>query len=257
MSSKEVDLLTEGVAKGIFPPQLYKYRDLSDRTFEIIRNATMWFSTADSFNDPFDCNLSETNDHTLEDLKKYLTTLNVEPNNRAALINIFHTDPSKIRDICISARSKAVNERGILSLSKVNSNILMWSHYAREHTGVVLGFEILKDAEFFLTPWVVSYSDTYEELNYFRDRSNTIRRNLSTKAELWRYEEEIRIIKPESRAWAFKRECLRNVFFGCRTPQADIEKIMQHCRNNGFGHVQFSKAEMVHGSFSLRFVPLA
>jgi hypothetical protein len=257
MTLSEVDLLKFGVNQGTFPAQLYKYRDLSDRTYEIIENSAMWFSKASNFNDPFDCNLSETHDHNLDDFKEYLATLKLAANQHAAMINLFHTNPVSVREICINARNKAINEKGILSLSKVNSNILMWSHYAREHTGIVLGFDMLKDPEFFLPPWVVTYSDTYEELNYFRNRPATVRRNISTKALLWAYEEEIRIVKPQSRAWDFKRECLSEIFFGCKTPTAEIEKFMLHCRSNGFNHIQFYKAEIRHGAFSLDFTHLA
>ncbi|EQM49643.1 hypothetical protein D051_4091 [Vibrio parahaemolyticus VPCR-2010] len=31
--------------------------------------------------------------------------------------------------------------QGYLSLSKTNKNILMWSHYAQNHEGFVLGFD--------------------------------------------------------------------------------------------------------------------
>lgn len=256
MPSKEFDRLKKGIAESEFPSQLYKYRDLGLWTFEIIQNAAMWFATPSSFNDPFDCNLSETHNHSEEDLKAYLTSLGTNPEMQAKMMETLRTNPSEIRNLSIKARTEAVNKQGILSLSKTNSSILMWSHYAKKHAGVVLGFEILKDANFFFPPQFISYANTYEELNYFRDRPRTIHRNLTTKSKLWEYEEEIRILKRESRAWKFNRECLTDVFFGCKTPQADIEKFVAHCRDNGFAHARFSKAEMEHGSFSLRFVPL-
>jgi hypothetical protein len=36
----------------------YKYREFSDNTDKIILNSELYFASHNSFNDPFDCNLS-------------------------------------------------------------------------------------------------------------------------------------------------------------------------------------------------------
>ena len=48
MSAKAVDILKDNVDRGIFPSELYKYRELGRRTYGIIQSATMWFSRVDS-----------------------------------------------------------------------------------------------------------------------------------------------------------------------------------------------------------------
>jgi hypothetical protein len=256
MSQREIDLLNRAVLGGAFPNRVYKYRDLGDRTFDIIRKSSLWFATAMSFNDPFDCNLSETNSHTRADFEAYIECLEPDLAKRKAMLEIFDSNSARVREICIDARNSAVNSRGILSLSKNNSNILMWSHYASNHTGIVLGYDMLVDPEFFITPHNVSYTDIYDELNFFRDRNETIRKNLSTKSQHWAYEEEIRIIKPESRAWRFKPESLREIVFGCKAEKSNIGRFMSCCRECGFAHVKFYQAEMKHGQFALSLNPI-
>src|SRR5690606_17830387 len=81
------------------------------------------------------------------------------------------------------------------SLSKTNDNILMWSHYAKNHTGIVIEFDVLEDIDFFTTPLNVSYQKSYQPLDYFYDRKNAVFRTLSLKSHLWKYEEEVRVVK--------------------------------------------------------------
>lgn len=256
MSAREAELLLKSVENGMLPSRVFKYRVLGPRTMEIFEKASLWFATAQSFNDPFDCNLSETYNHTLSEYRSYLDTQPFTPAERSAVENLFHTKPEEVRNICIKARNGAVNSRGILALSSVNDNILLWSHYTRDHTGLALGFDMRLDPEFFLTPYTVKYEDSYAELNYFRNREETITRNLSTKSRDWAYERELRIIKANSQAWEFKRECLREIYFGCKASATDIAKVRALCDRNSLAHVQFFKGEMVHGKFALSFPEL-
>jgi hypothetical protein len=256
MSAKEAALLLKSVENGTLPARVFKYRDLGPRTMEIFEKASLWFATAQSFNDPFDCNLSETYTHTLSEYQSYLDTQPFTPTERIAVEKLSHTRPDEVRNICIKARNGAVNSRGILALASINDNILLWSHYTRDHTGLVLGFDMTLDPEFFLTPYTVKYEDSYAELNYFRNREETITRNISTKSLDWAYEKEIRIVKQSSQAWEFKRECLREIYFGCKASATDIAKVRDLCSSNSLSHVQFFKGEMVHGKFALNFLEL-
>ena len=126
---ENIKLLHEAVEKGEYPSILYKFRDLGDRTLKIIEKSEIWFATAESFNDPFDCDLSETREHTPQDLKNYLKhideSIGLKGGESDKITTLFETDPEKIREICINARAGAVNKKGILSLSEGCDNILM------------------------------------------------------------------------------------------------------------------------------------
>ena len=50
------ELIKEGIDTELIPKHLYKYREFSDRTYEIILNSEFYFASPLSFNDPFDCN---------------------------------------------------------------------------------------------------------------------------------------------------------------------------------------------------------
>jgi hypothetical protein len=87
----------------------------------------------------------------------------------------------------------------VCCFSKDPSNILMWSHYSAKFTGCVIEFDfsLLENSEKVLMS--VEYSKNRPELDiitYYRDTSDSIfmKRLLTTKAEEWNYEKEVRMI---------------------------------------------------------------
>ncbi|AFU70514.1 hypothetical protein P700755_003943 [Psychroflexus torquis ATCC 700755] len=93
-----------------------------------------------------------------------------------------------------SIRDKILAEKGtlrILSLSRVNNNQLMWSHYADGHKGIAVGVridEIKYDVQ------LIQYDGiaTINESNY---NSQTAKEILSHKLEVWGYEQEERVFQ--------------------------------------------------------------
>lgn len=89
-------------------------------------------------------------------------------------------------------RNKLFQEKGelrICSLSQANDNLLMWSHYADGHRGVVIGLEI-DDSNYQVKPV------QYNGLAFINDRNfsdKTAIEILSHKLEVWNYEKEVRV----------------------------------------------------------------
>lgn len=108
----------------------------------------------------------------------------------------------KKKDSFLSATLKNV---GVLCLSKNSKNILMWSHYAQNHTGFVLEFKIslipktninqvdMKELVKMLYPFSVTYSDKRPSLD-FDNINSSLQTGLLTKHTGWAYEEEERVI---------------------------------------------------------------
>lgn len=249
-------LLLDLVTSGEFPRFVYKYRPPGERTLEIFKTQCLWFASASSFNDPFDCDLSETETHTLGDLEQYIEYIGLNAQQRIEMLSRFLREPKAMRSMWLAARRKAIDSSGILSLSRVHDNILMWSHYALNHTGLVLGFDLTKDTKFFHTAFNVTYTSTYEETNYFRDRNGSTTRNISTKSDLWSYEQEVRILKESGGLKKFLPQCLTDIYFGCRAAQEIIDETIRVCRAGELQHAAFHRVEKMHGVFSLRFTQI-
>ncbi|WP_299313601.1 DUF2971 domain-containing protein [uncultured Aquimarina sp.] len=91
-------------------------------------------------------------------------------------------------------RDKIKDEKGtlrILSLSRVNNNQLMWSHYADGHKGIAVGVKI-DNLKYDLQPIQYGGIATIRNSDY---NSQTAREILSHKLEVWNYEEEERVFQ--------------------------------------------------------------
>ncbi|MBO6495308.1 MAG: DUF2971 domain-containing protein [Roseivirga sp.] len=91
-------------------------------------------------------------------------------------------------------RDKILEEKGtlrILSLSRVNNNQLMWSHYADGHKGVAIGVRI-DEIEYDVQPIEYDGIVTIRNSDY---NGQTAREILRHKLEVWSYEEEVRVFQ--------------------------------------------------------------
>ena len=92
----------------------------------------------------------------------------------------------------------------MICASLVNDSILMWSHYADNHTGVVLAFDTTQEPFSAINKacvLTVNYSDKKPDYYHFH-KTPAFQKELfsvaSTKASAWSYEREIRIMVPAS-----------------------------------------------------------
>lgn len=91
-------------------------------------------------------------------------------------------------------RDKILEEKGtlrILSLSRINNNQLMWSHYADGHKGVVIGVRI-DNTKYDVQPIEYDGIVTITDSDY---NGQTAREILRHKHEVWSYEQEVRVFQ--------------------------------------------------------------
>jgi hypothetical protein len=138
------------------PRVLYKYRHLSDddnRRYvrETLLENKVWLSSPADFNDPFDCRVHMSfnggekawKESMARMQRKYSPQLK-RRQRRAEIVRIFreekrHKDPEILKR-ALSDAQHAFNRWGVFCLSECNDDLLMWSYYAKRHTGLCLGF---------------------------------------------------------------------------------------------------------------------
>lgn len=186
----------------------YKYLPFTEGSLKILEDSTLKFTHPDDFNDPFDClpfvdkeklaefmlKEPELNKHFRE---KYETGANYLKNKQKILKEIERNGNNFL--------SAALKNVGVLCLSKNPKNILMWSHYAKSHTGFVIEFKInltininintfdMNELIRMLYPFPVKYSNERPSLD-FGDINASLQSGLLTKHSGWDYEEEERVI---------------------------------------------------------------
>jgi hypothetical protein len=157
----------------------------------------------------------------------------------------------------------------VLCLSAVNDNLLMWSHYADHHRGIVVRFACLEETD---SSWSVAEPIVYsEKMPRFLDQNELrslftgqaevprdiiVRRTILTKAADWKYEQEWRVYN-FSQAQApeflnFHPPELSAIYFGCRASDTDRSAIMDAAMTIN-PEIQFFAATKAERAFAVDF----
>ena len=157
----------------------------------------------------------------------------------------------------------------LLSLTEVNNNILMWSHYAEQHKGVVLQLRCIAEID---SPWGVAkpvqYTETMPRLfddeflarmisgQTTMDNREIAERIVYSKAIDWAYEKEWRIWGGSGRS---KEPCedipfnpreLEAVILGCKMSKDDRLSIIEIVRRF-YPHANIVRAQKAEREFRL------
>ena len=84
-----------------------------------------------------------------------------------------------------------------MCLSEVYDSILMWSHYAQNHTGFCIEYDFEENNMFYKRLYPVKYTkDRYAISKADMSNSNThwIYKTICSKSDVWSYEKEWRIV---------------------------------------------------------------
>jgi hypothetical protein len=204
--------------------KLYRYEKLTEIRCKTAIEKSLWLSSPANFNDLYDCRIQfsknpiEHDEHLrimraidilypegftdqnpltndlLTDIKNYLKSY-----SRARASNNLDKIIDNGVDSCaaeIKIRNSIVDTTGVTCFfSAEPDNPLMWAHYADNHEGFCIEYEITKEIE---DLYEVNYSSQYPTVSatelIFSPR-DTFKRVLTTKISNWSYEKEYRLIK--------------------------------------------------------------
>jgi len=224
---------------------LFKFLSLSahqtptwqDRFTQLI-GGKAYLSSPRQFNDPFDCLPTVTFPNDLDEFhaKKHLI---LPPFQKAVphlpsqvieevLTEAFAFAPSgQVRDLAVASVRKTANQIGVFCLAECVSSVLMWSHYASNHTGIALRFDWRRQMRGGLMPlFKVRYSDTRPVVMGFTGEDgdeDAVADALRVKADFWKYEQEWRFIEPNGAGTLvpFNMDVIDGVILGVNCSEAD------------------------------------
>jgi hypothetical protein len=133
----------------------------------------------------------------------------------------------------------------------------MWSHYADDHRGVCLTYEIPKsffdqnakeilgivDLDYGPSPlsdWFIEEASNFDLFEgYTSDRFTEFgialtKKALSIKAEEWQYEKEVRILRNDEGVKVIDKNFLKQVCYGLNTPPSDMLLLNNIIRQSGY-----------------------
>lgn len=217
---------------------------------KVFEDKTLRFSTPLNFNDPFEFRLP---------------IKNLDPSESNDLNNLINTtfDKSQFHNIALDEILKDI---GVLSLSSTNDNILMWSHYANNHKGIVLEFD-KKHLFFYESSVDKKLIHGLEKVNYCINKPYPenikeyfLNKNLYlTKHLNWKYEKEYRVTVTFDESnnsenkynIKFPPSLIKAVYIGVNTENKDFEYILNLKQKKEWRHLNIYKFKINEKEYKL------
>jgi len=180
---------------------LYKYMPVQseealERLVAILRGQ-IYYSSPASFNDPFEMSAifgAPDQDEIMELLGERSAFADLYL-SKSARAKIYQQVRATLGTNRVVSR-EWIELIGVLCLTTSPDNLLMWAHYAQNHTGICLGFD--SGFEPFSTAHPVHYQEgraLVAPLNTVSREQQLVEKVLFVKSPHWRYESEWRCIK--------------------------------------------------------------
>jgi len=205
--------------------RVFRYRDISQPHFiSEIRNTQIFCGPPDNLNDPFDCRV---------DWRKSFDRTIARGDLPTARRRI-------LEDIKRQFEERAPpSNTGVCCFTIKADDQLMWAHYAGNHRGVCLLYEIpvqyLQDqypseaGDFFFVGGSKIHYDDNAFSNWLRlgnlfeptndPAENAVTRIFTSKSKAWEHEEEYRLVMSKPGLVQLQPQHLTEITFGLRTPK--------------------------------------
>lgn len=269
---------------------LYKY--LPTERVDVIENLNIRFSPFVSLNDPFESQplinvenrIYKANKEVLSELDDYWK--DIDKSDESSDNYRLYKQQREVIKKGVTSQLNPKNQgseliktlgdkHGILSLSRTNKNLLMWSHYSSSHAGYVLGFN--DSHEFFsqkdergntIRPLPVIYTKKRSIVKIGEDR--WYQKLLCEKPIDWRYEEEERlfitfqnnIITKEKDSYGMSiiltdipKEAITKIYIGCKATDKTKELILKAVKNNNL-NIQVYNTSMSNKDYEIKFTKI-
>lgn len=275
------------------PDRMFKYRTCCDDNISAFEKDQLWLATSDKFNDPFDTLIQFDKEELIRALdalsnpdvfaafKQYFVDGGQIPRQVSHVVDSKEIDRlrelAKEKDsskggkdldeqkkinlqlmiaLCVNSLPQIVQRFStVVCLSERIDSILMWSHYADNHKGFALGYDLrpfLLPNEQGLGLFPVVYDEKRYDANEFiiwlfcsllkipavnPDLMSSIKLLLYKSLD-WEYEREWRLIRPNNTdLFKGKAEPIifkpNSIYYGCRISDSDRERLHEIAVDKG------------------------
>ena len=186
--------------------KFYKYQPINKYTITNLAKSKNWVAQIIDFNDPFQFRMKELNQY--------------DPTGK-----LIHIDERKIKNHNFYKNS--IENYGVVCYSTNECSTLLFSHYADNHKGMCLEFDVR--SEDVLGMKKVNYKNELIDLKYSIDpdeRKQEIINICTRKAKVWEYENEYRQLFTKANFYTDYPGILTGITFGCKTTKDDMELIL-------------------------------
>ncbi|UQA50935.1 DUF2971 domain-containing protein [Vibrio sp. ED002] len=268
---------------------LFKF--LPEERVDVIRDLRIRFSPLSSLNDPFEqmphVDMSTAQLKAVEDIKTRMSELWLRTDadeKTQENKNFFDMGTDELIEEVMWMLSsdnvaKEINRLfsdtfGILSLTRSNRNLLMWSHYASSMTGYVIEFDESND--FFHRPNILGQSTNLQSIKYseIRQIPNIVKCGgldlLCHKPIDWAYEQEERMFISNMHSdfkvgnldtfgndiylYPIPRDAIKAIYFGCRMKETLKREISGFVKSNNI-QCKLYNSSITSSEYKIAFEP--
>lgn len=228
------------------PKTLYRYMPEWPYALGTLTTRYFHFSLISEFNDPFEGKFTEEEYSEDETWSKNIRTI--------------------LDSKMIQLKESIEKETGVLCFSETNDNILMWSHYANSHKGIVIGFDPqilckqITSSDFDSLLQSVQYDENYPQIEYLKE-FNLVKQTKMivdkwyfTKFRQWEYEKEWRAIY-KSGLTQFPKEIIQSVYFGAKFNPEKRDSWIKQIIDSGI-KPEIYQASLDKTAYKINFEPI-
>jgi hypothetical protein len=182
------------------PDVLWKYREWKEHAKNMVVHSELYFSRLEQLNDPLDCHWCErlpTDYRERFQFIKHLSAQTFPDDDPYQRVVHMATLISQLRDLTKNTadgliRTVATYNSGVLCLSEINNDFLMWSHYADHHKGICIGIRPHVLRKRFLSCRYGDDAPVIDAWDYVKNSKGLFVNAVRCKASHWSYEKEWR-----------------------------------------------------------------
>jgi hypothetical protein len=233
-SEKEYEIMKMNVLglmiKKTTNGSLYKYRSGNDYDIDNVKNDKFTLSNPNNFNDPFEFAIIYKD---LVELSKF---------------NVFD-------DILRKLPTEINKKWRVGCFADTNKNLLMWSHYAKNHEGFCLEYDLydLYEMKELLLPVKYEMEIAEESID-----SSISQEFMFRKSNVWEYEGEWRIVKQATNDESYMNidvPKVKSIYMGCKISNDLREKLIEVCKERKINlfesRVDLNKYDIIFNKVSL------
>lgn len=245
---------------------LYKYRSIDRSNIEYVKriftDLELYFPSPSQLNDPFECRPTFVCGNLLDHdyRQKHLSwciraQIHLDPNVDVKRFvehyeSISVDEHHRLTEGITEEMQRIADFRWrIYSLSTDPLNLLMWAHYAGNHSGFCLEFST--NNSLFGRAFQVKYIDELNLIDVTNDNRAAYSNALLSKTTPWSYELEYRVLGESTNSvqglplvvenkMIFHPNLLKSVIFGARMEAELINKVREWCSQQ-FREIEFKK----------------
>lgn len=235
--------------------KIYKYREVSENTEKILTNGEIFLNKPKNFNDPFDSRSTTIYEGDFSEWKEYLLGQGLSEPEAERTAHYWKDKQYDVIDSISQDLDQSLNR--VSCFSEVNNSILMWSHYAKNHTGVCIEFSPKVEGDSvalhlepnqILTshPYLSEYAPLFPiqytktmapPFNRLKDNTSRIVHDFFLrKHEDWSYEKERRILFTSNlllnNPLRVKKSSITGIFLGVRIEKSEKQKYIKICKEH-------------------------